>query len=224
MPLTSRSPSLPAVLARLVDADELDVEEQRLVDEFRVLQHKVERALPGEGCGLGPDTLVTRVVLRVTQRWRHHQLAHAALLHAHDALLECRDHDAGAELEAQKLLHFRVELSQLFGLKGPPKIANGVAGPINDDAIASCWCLAGARFAVLEQQAVGACSEVGVAHGGFAIVLAGQRRLLCVCLGIRDGRQRRKEQRRHGGEQVLHDGTSLAAGRASRQPHVLLCA
>eukprot|EP00966_Prymnesium_polylepis_P083307 1929926-Prymnesium_polylepis.1 len=122
----------------------------------------------------------------------------------------------GAELEAQKLLHFRVELSQLFGLKGPPKIcsrtraaavlsrmrvaaarssgvcvcvagwkmrsevtANGVAGPINDDAIASCWCLAGARFAVLEQQAVGACSEVGVAHGGFAIVLAGQRRLLC---------------------------------------------
>jgi len=110
-------------LAGLVDAYELDVEEERLIDELRILQHEVESALAGEGRRLGPYSLVARIVLRVADLRRHHQLAHAALCHADHALLDCRHHDTGAQFEAQELVVLAVELAQLLGLERAAEVS-----------------------------------------------------------------------------------------------------
>ena len=57
---------LPAVLAGLVDADELHVEEQRLINELGVLQDKVERTLRCRGARRALVTSIERSQLSWT--------------------------------------------------------------------------------------------------------------------------------------------------------------
>ncbi len=77
-----------AVISR-VDSEQLDVEEERLVNEPLVLEHEAERALAREGGGFGVGLLPV-VVGVANGRW-HDDAANGPYLHPHNRLVEGRN-------------------------------------------------------------------------------------------------------------------------------------
>ena len=71
------------------------------------------------------------VVLGVAQLRRDDQLAHAALRHPEDPLLNRLDDASRADLEPEEFLVYLIELLQLLCFEWPPEVADGIAGPVD---------------------------------------------------------------------------------------------
>mmetsp|Transcript_7756 Transcript_7756/g.23470 ORF Transcript_7756/g.23470 Transcript_7756/m.23470 type:complete len:343 (-) Transcript_7756:96-1124(-) len=133
LPASSPKSPLEVPLAGAVHSHQLDVDQQRLVDEALVEEHKVECALSREGLGLGTDPVVLGVRVRIPElRWND-DLPNAALLHRRHGLLERRYDGVSALHPPEKVLVLlkRAALDLVLCGEDPPVVSDRVPLPVH---------------------------------------------------------------------------------------------